>query len=156
MVRYCSSFNPGLNCAVADPRPEVTQQSKARHKDDFLNAFSPFIADATAVAYKGAPADVQGKLRRVVEVWKERSIFDRDILQDLENKLAGKSFNVRDRASRVFLMPTFLEQKSIRHAREPTLVVSAAMHSVPQGHRSRQSSLPWLRRSRLSPRPFHP
>ncbi|KAL2191754.1 DUF618-domain-containing protein [Thermothelomyces heterothallicus CBS 203.75] len=67
---------------------EVTQQSKARHKDDFLNAFSPFIADATAVAYKGAPADVQGKLRRVVEVWKERSIFDRDILQDLENKLA--------------------------------------------------------------------
>ncbi|KAL2263011.1 hypothetical protein VTK26DRAFT_8603 [Humicola hyalothermophila] len=67
---------------------EVTQQSKARHKDDFLNAFAPFIADATAVAYKGAPADVQGKLRRVVEVWKDRSIFDKDILQDLEAKLA--------------------------------------------------------------------
>ncbi|KAL2195035.1 RNA polymerase II-binding domain-containing protein [Corynascus similis CBS 632.67] len=67
---------------------EVTQQSKARHKEDFLNAFSPFIADATAVAYKGAPADVQGKLRRVVEVWRERSIFDKDVLQDLDNKLA--------------------------------------------------------------------
>ncbi|AEO63269.1 1192148f-e3c2-45f0-8f4a-9f444b902ece [Thermothielavioides terrestris] len=67
---------------------EVTQQSKARHKEDFLNAFSPFIADATAVAYKGAPIDVQAKLRRVVDVWRERSIFDREILQDLDAKLA--------------------------------------------------------------------
>ncbi|KAL2135355.1 hypothetical protein VTI74DRAFT_8881 [Chaetomium olivicolor] len=67
---------------------EVVQQSKARHKDDFLNAFSPFIADATAVAYKGAPVDVQGKLRRVVDVWKERNIFDKDVMQDLDVKLA--------------------------------------------------------------------
>ncbi|KAL2268552.1 hypothetical protein VTJ83DRAFT_3398 [Remersonia thermophila] len=67
---------------------EVTQQSKARHKEDFPNAFSPFIADATAVAYRGAPTDVQAKLRRVVDVWKERSIFDKEILQDLENRLA--------------------------------------------------------------------
>ncbi|KAK4241103.1 RNA polymerase II-binding domain-containing protein [Achaetomium macrosporum] len=67
---------------------EVTQQSKARHKDDFLNAFSPFIADATAVAYKGAPIDVQGKLRRVVDVWRDRSIFDKEVLQDLDAKLA--------------------------------------------------------------------
>ncbi|GAB1314897.1 hypothetical protein MFIFM68171_05107 [Madurella fahalii] len=67
---------------------EVTQQSKARHKDDFLNAFSPFIADATSVAYKGATSDVQAKLRRVVDVWKERSIFDREVMLELEAKLA--------------------------------------------------------------------
>ncbi|KAK4127483.1 DUF618-domain-containing protein [Parathielavia appendiculata] len=67
---------------------EVTQQSKARHKEDFLNAFSPFIADATAVAYKGAPVDVQAKLRRVVDVWKERSIFGKEVLQDLDARLA--------------------------------------------------------------------
>lgn len=69
---------------------EVTQQSKARHKEDFLNAFSPFIADAASVTYKGAPADVQAKLRRVVDVWRERSIFDKEVLQDLENRLAGR------------------------------------------------------------------
>lgn len=72
------------------PSTEVTQQSKARHKDDFLNAFSPFIADATAVAYKGAPVDIQAKLRRVVDVWKERNIFDREVMQDLDAKLAGQ------------------------------------------------------------------
>jgi len=69
---------------------EVVQQSKARHKEDFLNAFSPFVADAASVAYKGAPADVQGKLRRVVDVWRERNIFDKEVLQDLENRLAGE------------------------------------------------------------------
>lgn len=72
------------------PSTEVTQQSKARHKDDFLNAFSPFIADATSVAYKGATTDVQAKLRRVVDVWKERNIFDREVMLELEAKLAGE------------------------------------------------------------------
>lgn len=72
------------------PFTEVTQQSKARHKDDFLNAFAPFMADAASVAYKGAPADVQQKLRRVVDVWRERNIFEKDVLQDLDAKLAGE------------------------------------------------------------------
>ncbi|KAK4148215.1 RNA polymerase II-binding domain-containing protein [Dichotomopilus funicola] len=67
---------------------EVTQQSKARHKEDFLQAFSPFIADATSVAYKGASVDVQGKLRRVVDVWRERNIFGKEVLEDLNNRLA--------------------------------------------------------------------
>lgn len=66
---------------------EVTQQSKARHKEDFLNAFAPFIADATSVAYKGASSDVQNKLRRVADVWRERSIFDKETLHALYEKL---------------------------------------------------------------------
>jgi len=104
--RSVSHSGYGHNHANAHPSLEVTQQSKARHKEDFLNAFSPFIADATAVAYKGAPADVQGKLRRVVEVWRERSIFDKDVLQDLDNKLAGKSF-LPLRAETFVLRPSY-------------------------------------------------
>lgn len=72
------------------PLAEVTQQSKARHKEDFLHAFSPFIADAASVAYKGASVDVQGKLRRVVDVWRERNIFEKEVLQDLNDRLAGE------------------------------------------------------------------
>ncbi|KAK5656153.1 hypothetical protein OQA88_4913 [Cercophora sp. LCS_1] len=66
---------------------EVTQQSKARHKDDFLQAFSPFIADATATAYKGASTDIQSKLRRVVDVWRERAIFDPATQAGMEARL---------------------------------------------------------------------
>ncbi|KAH8888774.1 DUF618-domain-containing protein [Thozetella sp. PMI_491] len=66
---------------------EVTQQSKARHKDDFLLAFSPIVAEACAVAYKGATADVQGKLRRVIDVWRERNVFEPAIQQAVENRL---------------------------------------------------------------------
>ncbi|KAF6813429.1 DUF618 domain-containing protein [Colletotrichum sojae] len=66
---------------------EVTQQSKARHKDDFLVAFSPVIAEATALAYKGAPAEIQNKLRRVMDVWKDRFIFEPPIQQAIEARI---------------------------------------------------------------------
>ncbi|KAF9870829.1 duf618 domain protein [Colletotrichum karsti] len=66
---------------------EVTQQSKARHKEDFLVAFSPVIAEATALAYKGAPAEIQNKLRRVIDVWKDRFIFEPPIQQAIEARI---------------------------------------------------------------------
>ncbi|KAI9696679.1 MAG: Regulation of nuclear pre-mRNA domain containing protein 1B [Bogoriella megaspora] len=66
---------------------EVAQQSKIRKKDDFLNAFAPIIADATAIAYQGASHDVQQKIRRVVEVWRQRNIFDEPIIKAVESRI---------------------------------------------------------------------
>ena len=66
---------------------EVVQQSKARRKDDFLVAFSPVIAEATATAYKGATNDVQEKIRRTVEVWTQRRIFDKPIQEAVEGRI---------------------------------------------------------------------
>lgn len=66
---------------------EVVQQSRARSKPDFMIAFEPLIAEATAVAYKGASQDIQGKIRRVVEVWRQRGIFDVRIQEATEKRL---------------------------------------------------------------------
>ncbi|KAL8739417.1 MAG: hypothetical protein Q9190_007784 [Brigantiaea leucoxantha] len=66
---------------------EVAQQSKARRKDDFLIAFSPILAEAVATAYKGATNEVQQKLRRVVEVWRQRQIFEEGIQEAIENRI---------------------------------------------------------------------
>ncbi|KAK0727360.1 RNA polymerase II-binding domain-containing protein [Lasiosphaeria miniovina] len=66
---------------------EVVQQSIARHKDDFRTAFSPFICDATSTAYKGASADIQNKLKRVVDIWRERAIFSSELQGAMEAKL---------------------------------------------------------------------
>lgn len=70
---------------------EVAQQSRIRHKEDFIIAFSPVVAEATAIAYKGAPADLQGKIRRVVEVWKDRAIFEPPIQGAIDARLDGES-----------------------------------------------------------------
>lgn len=70
---------------------EVAQQSKARRKDDFLIAFSPVIAEATSTAYKGATSDVQNKLKRVVEVWRQRQIFEIPIQDAVEARIEGRS-----------------------------------------------------------------
>jgi regulator of Ty1 transposition protein 103 len=70
---------------------EVAQQSRIRHKEDFIIAFSPIVAEATAIAYKGAPADIQGKLKRVVDVWKDRTIFEPPIQAAITSRIDGKS-----------------------------------------------------------------
>ncbi|KAI0598137.1 RNA polymerase II-binding domain-containing protein [Biscogniauxia sp. FL1348] len=66
---------------------EVTQQSKARHKEDFLVAFSPSIAEAVATAYKGAPSEVQQRIKRVVDVWRERNLFEGPIQEAVEARI---------------------------------------------------------------------
>jgi regulator of Ty1 transposition protein 103 len=63
------------------------QQSRARSKTDFLLAFEPLIGDATALAYKNASVEIQNKIRRVIEVWRQRAIFDTKIQDALEKRL---------------------------------------------------------------------
>ncbi|PHH58873.1 hypothetical protein CDD81_4253 [Ophiocordyceps australis] len=66
---------------------EVVQQSRIRHKEDFVIAFSPVVAEASSIAYKGAPTEIQAKLRRVVDVWKDRCIFEGPIQAAVEARL---------------------------------------------------------------------
>ncbi|KAI5196213.1 DUF618-domain-containing protein [Aureobasidium subglaciale] len=87
-----------LTCVV-----EVVQQSKARKKDDFLVAFSPIIAEATSLAYKSGTQDTGGKIRRVVEVWRQRNIFELAIQDATEKRLheVDKSRTARSGGARL-------------------------------------------------------
>ncbi|KAJ5737980.1 hypothetical protein N7493_001135 [Penicillium malachiteum] len=66
---------------------EVSQQSKARGREEFLIAFAPIVAEATATAYKGSSNDIQQKLRRVVEVWRQRNVFEGPILDAVDARV---------------------------------------------------------------------
>ncbi|KAM5433411.1 hypothetical protein McanMca71_007426 [Microsporum canis] len=79
--------NPSKRLNLIYLANEVAQQSKGRRKEDFLIAFSPIIADATATAFKGASNEIQQKLRRVVEVWRQRSIFEKPIQDAVEARV---------------------------------------------------------------------
>ncbi|KAF7547820.1 hypothetical protein G7Z17_g7455 [Cylindrodendrum hubeiense] len=70
---------------------EVAQQSKIRHKDDFIIAFAPVVAEAISIAYKGAAADIQSKLKRVVDVWKDRGIFEAPIQAAIDSRIEDKA-----------------------------------------------------------------
>lgn len=66
---------------------EVVQQSKARGKTEFVNAFEGIIVESLEVSYKGASVEVQQKLKRVADVWRHRSTFGRATVQELEEKI---------------------------------------------------------------------
>lgn len=61
-----------------------------RKKEEFFRAYEPIIAEATAVAYKGSPHEIQNKIRRVVEVWRQRQIFTQPVQQDVERQIDGR------------------------------------------------------------------
>ncbi|KAF8423608.1 RNA polymerase II-binding domain-containing protein [Tirmania nivea] len=65
---------------------DVVQQSKSRRKEEFVQAFAPIIAEATELAYQ-APPDIQQKVKRVVQVWRQRLIFDNDTLNAIEARV---------------------------------------------------------------------
>lgn len=90
-VPQSREFELAVSLLMTSSFVEVVQQSKARRKDDFLIAFSPVIAEATASAYKGATNEVQQKLRRVVEVWRQRLIFELPIQEAIESRIDGVS-----------------------------------------------------------------
>ncbi|KAJ4400616.1 hypothetical protein N0V91_008553 [Didymella pomorum] len=66
---------------------EITQTSKMRKKEEFLKAYEPIVAEATSAAYKGSPSDIQNKIRRVVEVWRQRNIFAQPVQQNIEKAM---------------------------------------------------------------------
>jgi regulator of Ty1 transposition protein 103 len=66
---------------------EITQTSKMRKKEEFLRAYEPILAEATTVAYKGSPHEIQNKIRRVVEVWRQRQIFNPAVQQTVERSI---------------------------------------------------------------------
>lgn len=74
---------------MTDAKLEITQTSKMRKKEDLLHAFEPIIAEATAIACKGSPQDIQGKVRRVVEVWRARQIFSQATQVEVEKAIDG-------------------------------------------------------------------
>lgn len=66
---------------------EVVQQTRARRKEEFVNAFSEIIVDSVVGAYRQVPQNIKDKIKRVVDVWRQRSIFDNSIIDTLEQRI---------------------------------------------------------------------
>ncbi|QSL65669.1 hypothetical protein MERGE_002982 [Pneumocystis wakefieldiae] len=66
---------------------DVTQQSKARKREEFVNAFSTVIAEAMENAYRHGTQDVQNRLKHVVNVWEQRNVFSENVIMDVNKRL---------------------------------------------------------------------
>ncbi|KAF2759197.1 DUF618-domain-containing protein [Pseudovirgaria hyperparasitica] len=66
---------------------EIAQQSRVRKKMEFISAFSPIVAEGTTTAYRSATQELQQKIRRVVEVWRQRNVFDLPVQESIEKGL---------------------------------------------------------------------
>ena len=79
---------------------DVAQQSRARRKEDYIRAFSAVgfidficlilikvMVDAFQAALIGSPPETREKIKRVLDVWKQRQIFEPHLLKQLSNMM---------------------------------------------------------------------
>lgn len=92
---------------------EITQTSKMRKKEEFLRAYEPLIAEATAIAYRGSPVEIQNKIRRVVEVWRARQIFSLPVQQDVEKQIDGETIRMNRGEDLADAIQNLTEQKPL-------------------------------------------
>lgn len=103
---------------------EITQTSKMRKKEEFLRAYEPIMAEATSAAYRGSPAEIQNKIRRVVEVWRSRQIFSLNIQSDIEKHIDGmRRFAIQAQSCDTNTMQNLIAQS--QHA-NPLLVAPSS------------------------------
>lgn len=70
---------------------EIVQQSRAKKKNEFLQAFEKVLPSAIESTYRSVPSDVKARIKRVVDVWKQRQIFSPQVLQDIESRISKNS-----------------------------------------------------------------
>jgi regulator of Ty1 transposition protein 103 len=63
------------------------QNSRARHKDDFSNAFSSIMTEAVQTAYRSSTTEIQQKIHRLIEVWRARNVFKVSIQDAIKARL---------------------------------------------------------------------
>ncbi|KAF5114831.1 hypothetical protein DV452_003181 [Geotrichum candidum] len=66
---------------------EVVQQSRAKKREEFLSAFAQVLPGALGLAYKAVSNEVRGKIKRVVDVWRQRGIFSEGVLYKIDGQL---------------------------------------------------------------------
>ncbi|GBB91820.1 hypothetical protein RclHR1_01920024 [Rhizophagus clarus] len=67
---------------------DVCQNSR-RKGPEFIREFRKVLPDAIEHTYRHATADVQNKIKRVINIWEEREVFDKDFLNELRKRFTG-------------------------------------------------------------------
>ncbi|EXJ64153.1 hypothetical protein A1O7_00489 [Cladophialophora yegresii CBS 114405] len=66
---------------------DIVQNARARKRSEFPDAFSPLMPEAIQTAYRSSPPEIQTKIRRVVEVWRTRNVFEVPILDAIDARM---------------------------------------------------------------------
>lgn len=67
---------------------EVVQQSKAKKKEEFVVAFAKVLPNALESNYADFEKEIKARVKRVLDVWKQRQVFDGSVISDMESRIA--------------------------------------------------------------------
>lgn len=85
--RLKATTTPAKRLALIYLANEVAQNARSKNKLELTAAFAPYMPEAIQAAYKVATTQIQGKIRHVVEVWRQRQTFNDAILRTVESNM---------------------------------------------------------------------
>lgn len=65
----------------------MVQQSRARKREEFTGAFAAVVPDTLADTYRQVPKDIKDRIKRVIDVWKQRMVFPPETLEMIDKKV---------------------------------------------------------------------
>ncbi|EEB05434.1 RNA polymerase II transcription termination factor [Schizosaccharomyces japonicus yFS275] len=77
---------------------EVVQQSRVKKRTEYIDAVAPFVVASVSSAYHSVPSATKTKIKYVYDIWCQRNIFSKDILNEMNksfsnaNATYGQSF----------------------------------------------------------------
>ncbi|CAG8640558.1 8785_t:CDS:2, partial [Paraglomus occultum] len=68
---------------------DVCQNSR-RKGPEFIEAFRNVVPEAIEHAFRRATSDMQTRIRRVINVWEERQVFERELIYEIKGRLSSQ------------------------------------------------------------------
>ena len=68
---------------------DVCQNSR-RKGPEFIEAFRNVVPEAIEHAFRRATSDMQTRIRRVINVWEERQVFEKELIYEIKGRLSCK------------------------------------------------------------------
>ncbi|CAG8553279.1 4177_t:CDS:2 [Paraglomus brasilianum] len=68
---------------------DVCQNSR-RKGPEFIEAFRNVVPEAIEHAFRRATSDMQTRIRRVINVWEERQVFEKELIYEIKGRLSSQ------------------------------------------------------------------
>ncbi|CAN6651835.1 regulator of Ty1 transposition protein 103 [Trichomonascus vanleenenianus] len=85
--KYLEKAPTGKKLGLVYLANEVVQNARARKKDEFVQAFGAVMPAALASAHRQTSKEVRDKIKRVVDVWRQRQIFGPAVLAAIDTQI---------------------------------------------------------------------
>ncbi|ORY85091.1 RNA polymerase II-binding domain-domain-containing protein [Protomyces lactucae-debilis] len=113
---------------------EVAQTSRAKKRPEYPEALSKVMPDALEHVFRQSTTSIQEKLKRVVDVWRQRSVFSPQVIDEISQRLQTRRKSPVAAKNNAQSVPAELEALSLAYRRITSATAAASLSASTAKH----------------------